>query len=137
MRGHDVLSLYARSPNDHGTDISPTVPNNNSGLPGNSSMCLNLVEHVDHRMGAIQTLLILVAFVFCINLHHFLHRAHFRYLGETAIFIVTGFIVSAFWTSISFDPSNSATQLDSQFFTLVLLPPIIFEVLLQLNKGRL
>jgi ABC-type phosphate transport system permease subunit len=130
MRRNDVLSLYARAGNDHETLLSPSGTNNGS-FYGNSTICYSkhMEEHVDHRMGAVQTLLILVAFVFCINLHHFLHRAHFRYLGETAIFILTGFLVSAFWTSIEYDPSNSATQLDSQFFTLVLLPPIIFEVL--------
>lgn len=38
-----------------------------------------------------------------------------------------GLLVSAAWTSIAYDPTNKAIQLDAHFFSLVLLPPIIFE----------
>jgi solute carrier family 9 (sodium/hydrogen exchanger), member 8 len=38
-----------------------------------------------------------------------------------------GLFVSAIWTSIAFDPTNVTIQLDSHFFSLVLLPPIIFQ----------
>ncbi|KAJ3368619.1 hypothetical protein HDU91_000413 [Kappamyces sp. JEL0680] len=75
----------------------------------------------------VSALLLLVMITAAMNLAHFLHRRNFTYFGETAIYILFGLFVSAGWTSISYDPSNSATKLDKHFFSLVLLPPIIFE----------
>lgn len=75
----------------------------------------------------IQALLLLVMITVCINLHRWLHHINFKHLGETAIYLIMGFVVSAGWTSLSYDPGNSAIQLNSHFFSLVLLPPIIFE----------
>ncbi|KAI8905969.1 Sodium/hydrogen exchanger family-domain-containing protein [Gorgonomyces haynaldii] len=75
----------------------------------------------------VQALLLLVMITSAINLHHYLHYKNFKYLSESALYVLMGFIVSAGWTSISYDPGNSAIQLNSHFFSLVLLPPIIFE----------
>ena len=76
----------------------------------------------------IGALLLLVMITFSVNMHHYLHHKNFNYLSESALYLLVGFIVSVGWTSISFDPNNSAIQLNSHFFSLVLLPPIIFEV---------
>ena len=101
----------------------------------------------------IASFLLLVMITLSMNLAHYLKHRNFTYLGETAIYIIFGMyilrvyldwmsisltksvsnchigcVVSALWTSIAFDPTNSAIKLDSHFFSLVLLPPIIFEV---------
>ncbi|KAJ3189487.1 Sodium/hydrogen exchanger 8 [Gaertneriomyces sp. JEL0708] len=61
------------------------------------------------------------------NLNAFLHRKHFHYLGESALYILLGLLVAMGWTAISYDEQNKAIQLSSKFFYMVLLPPIIFE----------
>jgi hypothetical protein len=38
----------------------------------------------------IQALLLLVMITVCINLHHWLHHKNFRYLSETAIYLIMG-----------------------------------------------
>ena len=39
-----------------------------------------------------------------------------------------GLVTATGWTAISYDEENTAIQLNSKFFYMVLLPPIIFEV---------
>ncbi|KAL2913329.1 hypothetical protein HK105_207207 [Polyrhizophydium stewartii] len=72
-------------------------------------------------------LLMLATLTIALNLAHFLKHKNFTYLGESAVYILLGLLVSAGWTSLSYDPHNTAIQLNSEFFSLVLLPPIIFE----------
>lgn len=96
-------------------------------IASNVTCIADTVTHESEHAVYVQALLLLVMITFCINLHHWLKHKNFKYLGETAIYLLMGFLVSAAWTSISYDPGNSAIQLNSHFFSLVLLPPIIFE----------
>eukprot|EP00842_Homolaphlyctis_polyrhiza_P000321 jgi/Hompol1/128/HPOL_005240-RA len=75
----------------------------------------------------IRVMLMLAMITAAMNLAHFLKHKNFTYLGESAVFILFGLLISAIWTSMSYDPKNTAIRLDSGFFSLVLLPPIIFE----------
>jgi len=61
------------------------------------------------------------------NLNGFLKKKNILYVGESAVTILIGLLVATIWTAISSD--NEATQLkmSSNFFSMVLLPPIIFE----------
>lgn len=51
----------------------------------------------------------------------------FHYLSESAVTILLGLVVAMGWTTIAYDETNADIKLSSNFFSLVLLPPIIFE----------
>jgi NhaP-type Na+/H+ or K+/H+ antiporter len=61
------------------------------------------------------------------NLNGYLHKKKFHYLGESAVTILLGLIIATFWIIISPADENKEIQLSSRFFSMVLLPPIIFE----------
>jgi uncharacterized membrane protein YhaH (DUF805 family) len=83
--------------------------------------------HNEHFL-FIQALLMLTLILISLNINRFLHAKKFHYLSESAVMILLGFIVAIGWTAISYDAENKTIQLNSSFFYLVLLPPIIFEV---------
>ncbi|KAI8893749.1 Sodium/hydrogen exchanger family-domain-containing protein [Globomyces pollinis-pini] len=104
---------------DHPATTSTTPVFSNGTVPAHA-------EHSEHDT-FVAALLLLMMITLAMNLAHYLKHKEFKYLGETAVYILFGLSVSAVWTSISYDPTNKAIQLDSHFFALVLLPPIIFE----------
>ncbi|KAJ3327623.1 Sodium/hydrogen exchanger 8 [Blyttiomyces sp. JEL0837] len=75
----------------------------------------------------IRALLLLSMILITMNINGFLHKIHFHYLSETAVTILLGLVVAMGWTTISYDAENADIQLSSDFFYMVLLPPIIFE----------
>ncbi|KAI8614788.1 Sodium/hydrogen exchanger family-domain-containing protein [Chytriomyces sp. MP71] len=75
----------------------------------------------------IRALLMLSLILVSMNINGFLHKIKFHYVSETAVTILLGLIVAMGWTTISYDTTNSDIQLNSDFFYMVLLPPIIFE----------
>ncbi|KAH6596101.1 hypothetical protein BASA50_005398 [Batrachochytrium salamandrivorans] len=98
-------------------------------LAGNDTAVCHLIPTTvagEHDL-FIRVLLMLFMITAALNLAHFLKHQNFTYLGESAVYIILGLLVSAGWTSMSYDPGNTAIQLNSEFFSLVLLPPIIFE----------
>ncbi|XJO77502.1 hypothetical protein BDV3_002072 [Batrachochytrium dendrobatidis] len=95
----------------------------------NSSVACDPAAHVvtnEHDL-FVRVLLMLFMITAALNLAHFLKHKNFTYIGESAVYILLGLLVSAGWTSMTYDPGNTAIQLNSEFFSLVLLPPIIFE----------
>ncbi|KAI8825323.1 Sodium/hydrogen exchanger family-domain-containing protein [Fimicolochytrium jonesii] len=75
----------------------------------------------------VRALLMLILMAVAMNINVFLHKKKFHYVGETAVYILLGLVVAMGWTAISYDEQNTAIQLSSKFFYMVLLPPIIFE----------
>ncbi|KAJ3191804.1 Sodium/hydrogen exchanger 8 [Irineochytrium annulatum] len=75
----------------------------------------------------IRALLLLSMVLISMNINGFLHRMKFHYLSETAVTILLGVVVAMGWTAMSYDEHNHDIQLSSDFFYMVLLPPIIFE----------
>ena len=76
----------------------------------------------------VTALLMLILILIALNINRFLHSKNFHYISETAVYILLGFVVAIGWTALSYDAENTTIQLNSKFFYLVLLPPIIFEV---------
>ncbi|KAJ3110372.1 Sodium/hydrogen exchanger 9 [Phlyctochytrium bullatum] len=75
----------------------------------------------------IRALLMLVLVLVSMNINGVLHKKNFHYLSESAVMIILGVLVAMGWTAISYDENNVDIQLSSNFFYMVLLPPIIFE----------
>ncbi|KAJ1547809.1 Golgi transport complex subunit 6, partial [Cladochytrium tenue] len=75
----------------------------------------------------IRALLLLSMILVSMNINGLLHKLKFHYLSESAVTIILGLIVAVGWTAISYDETNADIQLSSNFFYMVLLPPIIFE----------
>ncbi|RKO96515.1 Sodium/hydrogen exchanger, partial [Caulochytrium protostelioides] len=75
----------------------------------------------------VRALLMLTMIAISINVNNFFRNIKFHYISETAVHILVGFIVAMLWTAIEYDTTNSDIQLSSNFFYMVLLPPIIFE----------
>ncbi|KAJ3288556.1 hypothetical protein HK104_008102 [Borealophlyctis nickersoniae] len=75
----------------------------------------------------IRAVLMLSLILIAMNINVFLKKRQFHYLSETSVYILLGVIVAMGWTAISYDEQNTAIQLNSKFFYMVLLPPIIFE----------
>ncbi|ORY36452.1 hypothetical protein BCR33DRAFT_721979 [Rhizoclosmatium globosum] len=83
--------------------------------------------HTSEHALFIRALLMLSLILISMNINGFLHKIKFHYLSETAVTILLGLVVAMAWTTISYDSDNADIQLDSNFFYMVLLPPIIFE----------
>ncbi|KAI9358899.1 Sodium/hydrogen exchanger family-domain-containing protein [Zopfochytrium polystomum] len=75
----------------------------------------------------IRALLMLSMILVSMNINGLLHRLKFHYLSESAVTILLGLVVAMGWTTIAYDEENADIQLSSNFFYMVLLPPIIFE----------
>ncbi|KAJ3389238.1 Sodium/hydrogen exchanger 8 [Entophlyctis sp. JEL0112] len=75
----------------------------------------------------IRAILMLSLILLSMNINGMLHKIKFHYLSETAVTIILGVIAALAWTTISYDSTNADIQLNSDFFYMVLLPPIIFE----------
>lgn len=75
----------------------------------------------------VSALLMLTLILVALNINRFLHARHFHYLSETAVYILLGFVTAIGWTALAYDAENKNIQLNSKFFYMVLLPPIIFE----------
>lgn len=78
----------------------------------------------------VKAVLILILMMLAVNLAHLCKKLKFHYLGESAIFILFGLlcgILYVFIVSRGTNELNSAIQMSSKFFYMVLLPPIIFE----------
>ncbi|KAJ3413895.1 Sodium/hydrogen exchanger 8 [Chytridiales sp. JEL 0842] len=91
---------------------------------------LNQSEHETHSSTHalfIRALLMLSMILVTMNINGFLHKIRFHYLSESAVTILLGLVVAMGWTAISYDETNADIQLSSDFFYMVLLPPIIFE----------
>jgi hypothetical protein len=99
-----------------GLDESIVDPNNPTGIGE------------DEHQIFISAFLMLVLILIALNINRFLHSKNIHYISETAVYIILGFVVAIGWTALSYDSENTSIQLNSKFFYLVLLPPIIFEV---------
>ncbi|KAJ3203903.1 hypothetical protein HDU82_006225, partial [Entophlyctis luteolus] len=75
----------------------------------------------------IRAILMLSLILLSMNVNGMLHKIKFHYLSETAVTIILGVVAALAWTTISYDSTNADIQLNSDFFYMVLLPPIIFE----------
>ncbi|KAI9332229.1 Sodium/hydrogen exchanger family-domain-containing protein [Obelidium mucronatum] len=105
------------------TSTDTVVATNSSG---NSTVIDQFVHESEHAL-FIRALLMLSLILISMNINGFLHKIKFHYLSETAVTILLGLVVAMAWTTISYDATNADIQLDSDFFYMVLLPPIIFE----------
>ncbi|KAH6601780.1 hypothetical protein BASA61_001807 [Batrachochytrium salamandrivorans] len=88
-------------------------------LAGNDTAVCHLIPTTvagEHDL-FIRVLLMLFMITAALNLAHFLKHQNFTYLGESAVYIILGLLVSAGWTSMSYDPGNTAIQLNSEFFS--------------------
>ncbi|KAJ3095960.1 Sodium/hydrogen exchanger 8 [Physocladia obscura] len=92
----------------------------------NSSAAANVLAESEHAL-FIRAILMLSLILVSMNLNGILHKIKFHYLSETAVTILLGVIVAMAWTTINYDTNNADIQLNSDFFYMVLLPPIIFE----------
>ncbi|KAI8928896.1 Sodium/hydrogen exchanger family-domain-containing protein [Entophlyctis helioformis] len=104
--------------------VGNTTTSNTSTSPAHDAC--EVTEAGEHDI-FIRVLLMLVMITAALNLAHYLHHKKFKYIGESAVYILLGLVISFGWTSMAYDPSNMAIRLNSHFFSLVLLPPIIFE----------
>lgn len=86
-----------------------------------------IAGHEQHGL-FVSALVMLTLILIALNINRFLYSRNFHYLSETAIYILLGFVVAIGWTAMSYDSENKSIQLNSKFFYMVLLPPIIFEV---------
>ncbi|TPX31999.1 hypothetical protein SmJEL517_g04824 [Synchytrium microbalum] len=75
----------------------------------------------------VRALLMLGLIALSMNIVGFLKKKHIHYFGESAVLILVGLCVAAFWSLLQYDSENTAIQLSSKFFYMALLPPIIFE----------
>ncbi|RKO93646.1 Sodium/hydrogen exchanger family-domain-containing protein, partial [Blyttiomyces helicus] len=75
----------------------------------------------------IKAILMLILILVVMNVDLLFKKMHFHYLSETSVNILLGLLVATGWTAMSYDEENTAIQLSSKFFYMVLLPPIIFE----------
>ncbi|KAI8587851.1 Sodium/hydrogen exchanger family-domain-containing protein [Geranomyces variabilis] len=96
------------------------------GLPSAIGSGTTAADHETHLL-FIRAVLMLTLIAVAMNINVFLHKKKFHYLGETAVYILLGLVVAMGWTAMSYDSENTAIQLNSKFFYMVLLPPIIFE----------
>ncbi|KAJ3117578.1 Sodium/hydrogen exchanger 8 [Physocladia obscura] len=92
----------------------------------NSTTVADELTESEHAL-FIRAILMLSLILVSMNLNGILHKIKFHYLSETAVTILLGVIVAMAWTTISYDTNNADIQLNSDFFYMVLLPPIIFE----------
>jgi hypothetical protein len=115
-----ATSSIAHSHPSQSLDESIVDPNNPTGIGE------------DEHQIFISAFLMLVLILIALNINRFLHSKNFHYISETAVYIILGFVVAIGWTALSYDAENTSIQLNSKFFYLVLLPPIIFEVLFDL-----
>ena len=112
-------SLLSSPTGSHHTDSLDGIiadPNNPTGIAE------------DEHQIFISAFLMLVLILIALNINRYLHSKNFHYISETAVYILLGFVVAIGWTALSYDSENTSIQLNSKFFYLVLLPPIIFEV---------
>lgn len=113
------------------TSIIPSTSSSHESLDGSIADPNNPtgIGEDEHQL-FISAFLMLVLIVIALNINRFLHSKHFHYISETAVYIILGFVVAIGWTAMSYDAENTSIQLNSKFFYLVLLPPIIFEVII-------
>jgi uncharacterized membrane protein YhaH (DUF805 family) len=101
-------------PSESNTDV--VDPNNPTGIGE------------DEHQIFVSAFLMLVLILIALNINRYLHSKNFHHISETAVYILLGFVVAIGWTALAYDAENTSIQLNSKFFYLVLLPPIIFEV---------
>ncbi|KAI8842725.1 Sodium/hydrogen exchanger family-domain-containing protein [Chytriomyces cf. hyalinus JEL632] len=107
------------------TDVLSSQVGNASNVTYNDPFSGHQSEN-EHAL-FIRALLMLSLILISMNINGFLHKIKFHYLSETAVTILLGLVVAMGWTTISYDTTNADIQLNSDFFYMVLLPPIIFE----------
>ncbi|KAJ3033370.1 hypothetical protein HDV00_006478, partial [Rhizophlyctis rosea] len=93
---------------------------------GDDTSTVPSTDHETHLL-FIRALVMLSLIVIAMNLNVFLKKKEFHHISETAVYIILGLLTATGWTAISYDEENTAIQLNSKFFYMVLLPPIIFE----------
>jgi len=78
----------------------------------------------------VRAVLMLGLIVVAYHLGAIAHKFHFHLLGENAITMLLALIVGIIWETASGGNENidRDIRLNSKFFYMVLLPPIIFEV---------
>ncbi|KAJ3066450.1 Sodium/hydrogen exchanger 8 [Podochytrium sp. JEL0797] len=105
---------------------TPLDPNASTNSSLNATITDQFVHPAEHAL-FVRALLMLSLILVSMNINGFLHRIKFHYLSETAVTILLGLVVAMAWTTLNYDATNADIQLDSNFFYMVLLPPIIFE----------
>jgi sodium/hydrogen exchanger 8 len=87
-------------------------------------------DHAAQHMLAVSIVVLIVLLLLSLAIGQWLHSKHIYYIPESGVTIIIGFVSGYFvsaWFGTDIEQEETLLYFDPMFFTLFLLPPIIFE----------
>jgi len=87
-------------------------------------------DHAAQHMLAVSIVVLIVLLLLSLAIGQWLHSKHIYYIPESGVTFISGFVSGYFvsaWFGTDSEQEETLLYFDPMFFTLFLLPPIIFE----------